>query len=134
MRMVGLDGRTYPVDLTAVADPDSPKSSYHLRARAVLKALFPVDRVCEELYLPGTGGLRADFYLPLRRLVVEVQGEQHYRHTPFFHRDADGFARARQRDGRKIEFTSINALNYVALPYDATDAQWRNLIIQATSG
>jgi len=46
-------------------------------------------------------GMELDFYFPDLNMAVEVQGKQHYKFTPKFHKTrADGYAQ-RQRDSRK---------------------------------
>lgn len=123
MRVVGLDGRTYPWPPPGRgrrADCSGP----HLRARLLLEALFPSERRLEEVPLPGTGGLAADFYLPCRRTLVEVQGEQHASYVPFFHGGADGFLRSLSRDHRKRQWAELNNLRLVELPHDGTDDDW----------
>jgi hypothetical protein len=97
-----------------------------------LKKLFPLDRVLEEVTLEGTEGpLRADFFVPGRRLVVEVHGRQHYEYVPHFHRDRLGFLRHRGRDLQKREWCDLNSVVYVELPDTESDAQWGARVLAA---
>jgi hypothetical protein len=127
MKVVGLDGRPYNLNLVGYGPKDNP-SAPHLRAREVLKALFPLDPRLEEVPLPGTGRLTLDFFLPTRKLAVEVQGEQHGTFVPFFHRTMPGFWASRRRDSRKEEFCERNGFRLVQL-HDGTDEQWTALIL-----
>lgn len=126
MNVKGLDGKSYKMQL--VSQPKDEPSQYHLRCRALLAALFPFDQRLEELYLPGSDGLTADFYLPSRRLAIEVQGEQHSRFVPFFHRHRLGFMQSQIRDGKKKAWCLLNSILLVELPYDERDDEWATRI------
>jgi hypothetical protein len=126
VRVKGLDGRTYNLDLTGHVPLGSEQvgSDGHERARKLLEKLFSLDRRLEEVTLPGTGSLRADFFLPARKLVAEVHGRQHYEFVPHFHKDRLGFMRAQARDRQKREWCELNNITYVELPDDESDDQW----------
>jgi hypothetical protein len=126
MKVKGLDGRIYTWHL--VSSPKEAASAGHIRARELLCKLFPLDPRLEEVRLPGTGSLTADFYLPARKLLIEVQGVQHERYVSHFHKHVLGFWRSRNRDGRKRAWAELNGLSLVELPYDGTDGEWAELI------
>jgi hypothetical protein len=131
MKVWGLDGLSYSWKLAGHGlrpSEDRPRSSYHLRARALLANLYPLEVRLEEVPLPGTGGLLADFVLPGCRLVVEVQGQQHYGFNEYFHKNALGFYFSQARDRRKSVFCELNSLFHVELPYHESDAQWARRI------
>lgn len=107
------------------------RSQYHLRARAVLAALFPLDRRSEEVPLPGTGKLTLDFLVLSYRLAVEVHGEQHYKYVPHFHKSKLAFLQAKQRDANKRRWCELNNLRLVELPYNEDDDEWRKRITSA---
>jgi hypothetical protein len=129
VRVRGLDGREYPWALAgrSVAPGDTRKrSSGHLAARELLRELFPFDRLLEEVPAPGCpGSLYFDFVLPTRRLVVEVQGEQHRTFSPHFHGSRDKFLGQRRRDAAKAEWCELNGLTLVLLHDDRRDG-WRD--------
>lgn len=102
----------------------SRASAPHKRARALLATLFPLDRRLEEVKLPG-GRLRCDFYLPTRKMMVEVHGEQHYEHTAFFHGHPLNFLKSKSRDTDKRKWAEVNGIDYVELPHDEPDEVWR---------
>jgi len=127
MKVLGLDGKTHIWDLLnhrVLGDDIRPRSELHLRARALIKSLWPTEPLLEEIFLPGSVGLFADFFLPKRELVIESQGEQHYKFTPHFHGDRAGFARAQRRDKNKQEWCKINRFELIELPYNESDEQW----------
>lgn len=132
MRVVGLDGADYKLRLTGHSAQREDCSSYHRQARDLLRELYPFDSVLEEVHLPGCeGGLYLDFFLPLRRLAVEVQGEQHYRFSPHFHGDRKGYLEAQRRDQNKREWCQKNNVRLVELPYHENRDRWSERIRQA---
>lgn len=46
-------------------------------------------------------GLELDFYIEEISIAAEVQGDQHYKFTPRFHKDYDDFLEQRKRDEKK---------------------------------
>ena len=127
MKVSGLDGRQYPFPPSGKMpdDNDSRKrSSLHLRAREILRKMYPTERVLEEVVLPGTKGLSADFYLPYRKMVVECHGEQHYNFIGHFHGSRLNFLKARRNDAKKEEWCEIS-IEFIELPYSETDDEWR---------
>lgn len=131
MRVKGLDGREYPWNLRGLQparDDARARSSYHLAARQLLQRLFPTTPILEEVPLPGSDGLRADFYLPMEKLIVEVHGEQHYKYVPHFHGDRLGFLAAKRRDASKETWCDLNGLRFVALPYSEDIDEWRSRV------
>ena len=128
MKVLGLDGRQYPFPPSGKMpnDNDSKKrSSLHLRAREILRTTYPTERVLEEVALPGTNGLTADFYLPSQKMVVECHGEQHYNFIGHFHGNRLNFLKGQRNDLNKEEWCEINSIGFIALPYSETDDEWR---------
>lgn len=130
MQVRGLDGRTYQWVLRS--SPQANCSEPHARARDLLARLFPAESRLEELTLPGTKGLRADFFLPHRRMVVEVQGDQHDTFVPFFHADVTHLWAQRQRDQRKQDWCNLNDVTWVELPHDESEREWTERILGET--
>jgi len=127
MKVTGLDGRSYPFPPSGKMPTDddlSIRSSLHLLAREILRKLYPTDRVLEEVVLPGTGGLTADFYLPTQKTVVECHGEQHYNFIGHFHGSRLNFLRSKNNDARKIEWCGLNNISFIELPYNENAHEW----------
>lgn len=132
MKVKGLDGKTYNLDLTGHVPLDSdtrPRSRYHKRARALLAEMFPLDRRLEEVVIPASNGLSIDILLPSRNLALEIQGEQHYRFVPFFHQDRLGYWKALRRDIEKRNWCELNEIRLVELPFNEDDDAWRKRIL-----
>lgn len=132
MKIVGLDGRDYTWDLMGLSPLESEKSgsSGHQACRLLLNCLFPAERVLEEVFLPGSGGLRGDFYLPGRRIMVEVHGRQHYEFVLHFHGSYAGFLASKGRDNNKRDWCERNRIEYVDLP-DTDHELWSERILEA---
>jgi len=131
VKIIGLNGRTYTWNLSAYERDGRACSSYHARARSVLREIYPLDRILEEVPLPGTDGLKADFVLPMRSLVVEVQGEQHYRQVGHFHRHITDFWAGRKRDADKRRWCEQNKLTLVEFPYGERADEWEHKVREA---
>lgn len=104
-----------------------PRSQLHLTAREILKDIYPTDPILEEVPIPGEG-LYFDFYLPMRKVAVEVHGEQHFSYNSFFHREPKDFLRQRKNDITKREWCILNSITLVELPYNETQHEWINRI------
>jgi len=130
-KVVGFDNRAYVWNLSGNlvnAGDIRPKSSYHLQCRALLKEMFPTSPVCEEVFLPGSGNLRLDFYLPHQRMAIEVHGEQHYKLKSMFHSNKAAFLSAKKRDVDKIKWCENNNIRLVALKYSDSIDEWKRQI------
>ena len=133
MRVKGLDGRTYPWNLTGkipLGSNTRPRSSGHIRCRELLEKLFPFDSRLEEVFLPGSGGLTADFVIPTQRLLIEVHGVQHREHTPFFHETPLDFLKSRGRDQSKVRWAELNDLKFIELHDNESDREWRARLLR----
>lgn len=131
MRITGLNGRYYPFPPTGYMpdDNDSRKrSTLHIRARALLRSLYPMDRVLEEVPLPGSSRLTADFFLPERMMLVECHGRQHYEFVKHFHGTRLKFLKSKANDNRKLEWCEINSIKYIELPYTENNNEWKHRI------
>jgi hypothetical protein len=134
VKITGLDGKQYSWNPTSSCGVSRETSSYHTKARELLKKLFQSERILEEVSLIGTKPvLFADFYLPLRSMIVEVHGEQHYKMTPMFHATQNDFVQGRKRDVQKKEWCRINGLSYIELPFSETESEWRDRITNFTN-
>jgi len=115
-------------------DAVTNRSSYHLKARNILRQLFGSQRLLEEVQLPGSQGLTLDFFLPSHMLGIEVQGEQHYEYNPYFHKTKWGFFRAQTADRRKRDWCELNEISLVEFPYYEDDEKWLNRLKPYTTG
>ena len=130
----GLDGKEYNWNPSNSEAKASSRSSLHKKARELLDKLFPYDRILEEVSLPGSkterrrSTLRADLFIPNRNLIIEVQGEQHYKFNKFFYKDKLSFYRAKARDSEKKEWCELNDIRLIEFNYNEDIDEWRRKI------
>jgi|TARA_B100001094_G_scaffold272380_1_gene278142 hypothetical protein len=132
INVLDLDGISRKWSLTGLSShsKSNRKSELHLKTRSILKALYPTLQILEEvpIQVSKSSTLFMDFYLPLKKLCVEVHGEQHYKFIKHYHVNAIGFAKAKKRDQQKQDWCQINDIKYVALPYDEKEEEWTERI------
>ncbi len=127
MKVTGLDGKIYTWKLER-KDAKSNESKFHTLAREVLTQLYTLDTIFEEIELPGSKGLIVDFFLPLRKLAVEVNGQQHYEFNQFFHGTIQNFWKSKERDRNKRDWCELNEIQLIELDYRKTE-EWTNQIL-----
>ena len=125
MKIKGIDNKTYSWSLNNyVPDEDSTRSrsELHLKVRQLLKDRYPLDRILEEVPLPSTR-LLLDFFIPTRKIGVEVNGEQHYKQVNHFHKDKMGFINSQKRDKVKQEWCDLNNIRLIVVRFDETEEE-----------
>lgn len=125
MKVYDTSGKLH--NWTPKSNPRFRPSSYHESALALVRQLYSVDQILEEVYLPGEN-MYLDIFLPSRKLAVEIQGEQHYKFNNHFYKHEDDFRKAQMRDKRKAEWCNINGIDLVTLDYN-NESEWERLII-----
>lgn len=127
MIVKGLDGKDHKLILRNKQERASC-SSYHEKCRELLKQIYPLDTIIEELTIPGgSSSMYLDFFLPLRKLAIEIQGEQHYSFNTYFFKSKLDYAKAIGRDKKKKEFCTINNFTFLELKYDR-QSEWESII------
>jgi hypothetical protein len=126
MKLTGLDGREYVYNFKKICRESPNPSSLHLSARSIIQEIFTMSAIYEEVQLLGSK-LVADFFIPDMEVIIEVHGEQHYKHIPHFHKTKEDFYRAVARDACKKTWAEINNLSYIELPFDKIN-RWRRII------
>lgn len=128
MKVTGLDGKSYRWSKSKYLFGNHNKTSkLHKKCRKLLNDIFPYSKIFEEVYLPGTEKLYADFLVWDRRLVVEVHGIQHYEYNSFFFKNKMEFFRAQGRDKKKIEWCDLNDIEIVILD-GRKENEWKSII------
>ena len=130
MLVISLDGKSHKLKLQKSDIEDNNRSSFHLKTRTLLKEIYPSDVILEEINIPATK-LHIDFFIPLRKLVVEVHGLQHYYYNKFFHKSVGDFHAGRHRDSLKREFCVLNNFTFVELDCRENIDEWRKHILGA---
>lgn len=105
----------------------STASNIQNECKKVLALYWCTDVVAEEQLLPGTK-LRLDFVNFSKKIIVEVQGEQHSKFNKFFHNNSIlNFAKSLQRDEKKREFADLNGLTFIEVK---TTEELHKILIQ----
>lgn len=135
MQVKDLDGATYNWHLTGnmAHGKIAHRSSFHLKARQIITDIFPTLQILEEvpITIRKSETLYLDFYLPLKKLCIEVHGEQHYKFVAFYHNNVLSFLKSQKRDREKQEWCEINNIQYVVLPHFENDHEWMERIKHA---
>lgn len=104
LKFIGLDNKNYNLDTKQSSYPlrneSASKSKIQYSCGQILKKKFPLCPILEEVSIPGHN-LIFDFFLPIHKIAVEVQGEQHKTHNKFFHKTVKAFHDAQDRDDAK---------------------------------
>jgi len=102
------------------------KSQYHLYARQLLRELYPVQIILEEVPLPNLN-LYFDFYTPHNHTAYEINGEQHSEYNRFFYKTKADFQRAKTNDNRKSAWCQLNDITLIILDYKDKE-NWKNIL------
>ena len=91
-----------------------------------IKRLLP-NYTCIKEYETKAGlnnntSIRFDFCIPGLKVMIEVQGSQHFKFSKHFHKTLDHFRKALARDGLKQEWCSQNEYSLVYFNYDEIDS------------
>ena len=131
MKIIGLDQQEYSwIPSNNIVDTEK-RSGLHNKAKELLKERYPNDRILEELVLPGTktatrkSTLKADFFIPVRKLIIEVHGEQHTEFNNFFFKSKMDFYKAQARDRDKKQWCEINNFELIELFHNESIEEWR---------
>lgn len=130
MKVTGLDGKIYTLNLykhEGAKDYERQTSDLHDKAREIIKLVHPLDIIYEEVTLPGSNGLRADFFVPTADRIIEVHGRQHYERVSKFHANVSNFLKGKMRDRDKKRWCEINKIELVELPHDRID-EWECIL------
>jgi hypothetical protein len=93
------------------------------KIRQILEHYFnkPFDKARPDfLRNPVTGNnfnLELDCYNPQLKLAVEYNGIQHYKYTPFFHRNKEAFLNQKYRDDMKRRICREYGVTLIEVPY-----------------
>jgi very-short-patch-repair endonuclease len=100
----------------------------------LLKKEFSNHRVVREHYVVYSGNkLFFDFFIPELKILIEVQGDQHYVFNSFFHKDNQDLKQQKYRDTLKTQWVEDNSYKLLTLNTkeieDLTSESFRKMII-----
>jgi len=99
-----------------------------------IKTCFPNHRLfCEHYVSFQNNKLLFDFYLPEFKLLIEVQGQQHYSYNNFFHSNSNDFKSQKYRDLLKTQWADEEGYKLLKIKYDEiedlTNESFRELVV-----
>jgi hypothetical protein len=121
LKYILLDGSIVKLSINPNEYPFRPQelcSKIEWATGQYLKEKFPYDTILCQWVLPSTQ-LRADFYIPTQRLMVEADGIGHRKFVPFFHGNEQGFDRHKQRDNTKEIFCKLNNIKLIRITQES---------------
>ena len=117
MKVILLNGKTSTIETKESKFPlkseNACRSKIQFQTGQLLKEKFKFDPILEDV--PTPEGFYFDFFLPKRKLVIEVQGKQHNQFSKFFHGSVEKFNQSKTRDNRKREFCRINDFTLIEI-------------------
>jgi very-short-patch-repair endonuclease len=109
-------------------------SNYSDKVESMFKRAFPSYRIKKEKYILYQGiRLFYDFIVPEMKLLIEVQGQQHYSFNKLYHRDKEDLEKQKFNDTLKEEWASTNGYSLLSIKYDIidslTDSKFKTMVI-----
>ena len=86
---------------------------------------------------PVTGGnfnLELDCYNPELKIAVEYNGVQHYKYTPYFHKNYEAFTNQKYRDYMKRTMCRENRITLIEVPYTVKLDEIENFLRKRVKG
>lgn len=99
---------------------------------ATLKEVFPLEYIEPEYYIYYKGSrLFFDFYIKSLGILVEVQGEQHFKYSSHLHgNDVEKFRAQKYRDNLKKIYIEENPKLTLVYFYDKKDKITADLVLE----
>lgn len=131
MKFVDTKGREHSIDIRPSRWPRKEigegRGKYQSLVGEIINELFPGYHILEEFPCVGEG-LHLDFFVPKRRLAVEVHGSQHFQFNSFFHSDKAAFARQQANDRRKRTWCELNDIRLVEIRWGESEENVRKAL------
>jgi len=113
MKFKNIDGRTISINLAKLSTCTRESASKgHQTTAEALTQVFDGFAIYQEVYIDR---IYLDFFIPLLKIVIEVDGIQHDKYTEFFHKDGSGFLKSIKRDEQKEDFCKKNGLKFIRI-------------------
>ena len=132
MKIIGKDQHEHQLKLKntrVLGEDERPRSQFHKKAKILILELYPVDCICEEVHIPSWN-LYLDFFIPMRKLAIEVNGEQHALQSSLFDKSPLDFLKRKQKDKDKQRFCEINNISLITLWWNE-EHKWKTQLESA---
>lgn len=131
MKFYDTKGREHKVDIRPSRwkrkATGEGRGTYQSEVGEMLANEYPGQTVLEEFPIPGER-LYLDFFLPKKKLAIEVQGDQHHHFNSFFHEDKYAFRASQERDKRKAKWCQLNGVDLIKVDWGTKEEIVLNLL------
>lgn len=131
MKFIDTKGREWKMDIRPSRWPRKAtgegKGKFQSEVGEILAERWPTTIILEEFPCKGEG-LTLDFFLPRRKIAVEVQGTQHSVFNPFFHADKAAFLASKMRDKRKVKWCEVNDILLLKIEWGESKENILNML------
>ena len=94
-------------------------SSFEEETLSLLKEVFPSAKIVPQYFISYMGSqLFFDFYIPALNVIIECQGEQHYKFVSHFHGVISEYKEAKRRDQLKREWAQQQGIPLLEIKFD----------------
>lgn len=126
MNIKTLDGFTKKWNLNSIESEN--KSGLHTQAASLLKETFPTIHFLEEVQIEVKSNkhLYLDFYIPLFKVAIETDGQQHSKYSNFLSKNPLNFIKQKINDRLKEEWCKLNNIQLIRLDYSEDMDEWKN--------
>jgi len=132
MKFYDTKGREHSVDIRPSRwkrkEVGEGRGKFQSKVGIIIAQLFYGYHVLEEFPCFGEG-LQLDFFLPTKKLAVEVQGQQHFKFNSFFHKDKAAFLRQLSNDKRKVLWCEANKICLVKINWGESEENIKKLLL-----
>jgi hypothetical protein len=113
MKVKGFNGKTYFWKCKGIDWQGKSRSKLQEKCKAIIALYWGGDMVGEEQCVPSSK-MAFDFVNFNKKLIVEVNGDQHYKYNKFFHnKNVFNFVASKARDDKKKRFAEENGFTLI---------------------
>lgn len=103
-------------------------SNFEKETLSLVKEIFPNYRIVEQHSIKYMGQtLFFDFYIPALQVLIECQGEQHYKFVPHFHGMKSEYKESEKRDQLKREWAEQQGIPLLEIKFSQRPETSRDL-------
>ncbi len=118
MKLLDINGRQVSVGLYSSKNNigKTERSKLQTIAGECLKNKYPHEQILEDYIIPSSR-LSVDFFIPRLKIVIEVNGVQHEKFSPFFHgeRTQNKYTKQVFRDVKKQRWAEMNGFKFYTI-------------------
>ena len=128
----GTETNLYPKEFN-YKEHNNKDSKLEVKAKLILEYIFkrPFVKIRPDFLRNEVTGynLEIDLYNDDLKLGVEINGDQHYKFIPFFHRNKDQFVKQRYRDEMKKMKCQKQGITLIEVPYSVGENGLKSYLV-----